>query len=65
MIDSEYCGYRDVRALFGISRSHLYRLNQAGLVRSVSLCRPGRKRGRRLFEVASIRELMRGNLGSR
>jgi hypothetical protein len=59
---AEFCGHKEARALFGISRSHLYRLHDEGLIRSVSLRSRGRLRGRRLFEVASIRELLHSNL---
>ena len=59
---AEFCGHKEARALFGISRSHLYRLHDEGLIRSVSLRSRGRLRGRRLFEVASIRELLHRNL---
>ena len=59
---AEFCGHKEIRALFGISRSHLYRLHDEGLIRSVSLRSRGRMRGRRLFEVASIRELLHRNL---
>ena len=59
---AEFCGHKEARALFGISRSHLYRLHDVGLIRSVSLRTRGRLRGRRLFEVASIRELLHRNL---
>ena len=58
----EFCGHKEIRARFGISRSHLYRLNEERLIRSVSVCSRGRQRGRRLFEVASIRELLYRNL---
>jgi hypothetical protein len=59
---AEFCGHKEARAIFGISRSHLYRLHDEGLIRSVSLRTRGRLRGRRLFEVASIRELLHRNL---
>ena len=59
---AEFCGHKEIRALFGISRSHLYRLHEERLIRSVSVCSRGRLRGRRLFEVASIRELLYRNL---
>ncbi len=48
--DSHTC-----RALFNLPRSTLYSLVSEGLIRSVSLKKPDGKRGRRLFDCASIR----------
>ena len=38
----------------GFSRSKLYELAGAGLIRSVSIRQPGQVRGTRLFDLASI-----------
>jgi hypothetical protein len=43
---AEFCGHKEARALFGISRSHLYRLHDEGLIRSVSLRTRGRLRAK-------------------
>jgi Helix-turn-helix domain len=41
--------------MFHISRSTLYALAAEGKIRSVSLCKNGKTRGRRLYDCASIR----------
>ena len=46
-------------AQFSIKRSLLYELDSDGLVESVSLRRRGRTRGKRLFNVDSIRSFLR------
>ena len=48
-----------VSAQFSIKRSLLYELDSDGLVESVSLRRRGRTRGKRLFNVDSIRSFLR------
>ncbi len=58
----EFCGFAEVRLLFGLSRSHLYRLADEGLIQSVVLRSKGKLRGRRLFVVESIRRLLFANL---
>ena len=54
----EFADHRMVTAMFSFSRAHTYRLWEAGLIKSVNLRIPGKLRGRRLFDVASIRALM-------
>lgn len=51
----EFGDHRTCRALFNLSRSALYKLAAAGRIRSVCVRNEGRKRGRRLFDCASIR----------
>jgi len=58
----EFCGFAEVRHLFGLSRSHLYRLADEGLIQSVVLRSKGKLRGRRLFVVESIRRLLFANI---
>jgi hypothetical protein len=43
---------------FGLSRSHLYALDKAGLIRSISLRQAHHRRGVRLLFVPSIREYL-------
>ena len=57
----EFCDSKQVKALFGLSRSHAYLLAQEGQIRSVCLRRPGATRGRRLFDCASIRAFLNKN----
>lgn len=54
----EFGDAQTVKALFDISKSHLYRLLEDGLIRSVSLKGRGKSRGRRLYNIASIRALL-------
>jgi hypothetical protein len=51
----EFADHRTARALFGLSRSYLYKLAEERKIRSVSIRKPGAIRGRRLFNCASIR----------
>ena len=44
--------------MFGLSRTHLYKLGKEGRVRTVSLRARGKTRGRRLYSVDSIRALL-------
>lgn len=61
-IAPEFCGFQEARQLFGLSRSHLYRLADEGRIKSVVLRGRGKLRGRRLFVVESIRSLLLSNL---
>jgi hypothetical protein len=47
-----------VHAQFSIRRSLLYELDKGGHIKSVSLRRRGRSRGKRLFSVPSIRSFL-------
>jgi hypothetical protein len=48
--------------MFGLSRTHLYKLGKEGLVRTVSLRGRGNTRGRRLYSVDSIRALLNASV---
>jgi hypothetical protein len=54
----EFGDHKGVRAQFGLSRAHAYALVAEGKIRSVCLRRPGATRGRRLFDLNSIREFL-------
>jgi hypothetical protein len=54
----EFCDGRQIRHIFGLSRTHAYQLAAAGHIRSVSLRKPGAIRGRRLFDCASVRAFL-------
>ena len=56
----EFVDSRGLRQMFGISRTAAYDLINDGLIKSISLRRTGRARGRRLFDVASVREYLMG-----
>jgi len=58
VVGPEFVGYAEARALFGLSRTHLYKLGKEGQVKTVSLRAKGTTRGRRLYSVDSIRALL-------
>lgn len=58
-LDPEFCDVRSLDRLFGIKRSLGYTLLAEGLIESVSLRRRGRIRGKRLFNVDSVRAYLR------
>lgn len=49
---------KTVHRIFGISRTPLYRLLAAGRIKSASLQDEGSARGKRLFHLPSIAELL-------
>jgi hypothetical protein len=57
--DPEFLDARGVEERFTIRRSLLYELHNGGHIKSVSLRRRGRSRGKRLFSVDSIRDFLR------
>ena len=54
-IEPEFVDVDGLRALFGLRRSHAYQLLAEGAIKGVSLRKKGSLRGRRLFNVASVR----------
>ena len=56
--DPEFLDAAGLQARFGIRRSFAYSLLADGAIRGVSLRRRGRLRGKRLFDVSSIREFL-------
>jgi len=60
-LDPEFAGHAKIREIFDLSRTHLYRLSTEGLIRSVSLRQRGKIRGRRLYDVKSIRNYLIAN----
>ena len=59
---TEWTDFHGVNELFGLLRSTTYHLYNEGLIESVSLRQPGEKRGKRLFNVASIRGYLNSRL---
>ena len=53
--DAEFVDAPGLQSLFSIKRSLAYSLLADGLIKGVSLRRRGQLRGKRLFEVASVR----------
>lgn len=58
----EFAGHAKMRDLFDLSRTHLYRLSSEGKIRSVSLRERGKTRGRRLYDVQSVRDFLAANI---
>ncbi len=61
-LDPEFAGHKKIRELFDLSRTHLYRLSCEGHVRSVCLRERGKIRGRRLYDVQSVRNYLAANM---
>jgi hypothetical protein len=59
---TEFTDFHGLNHLFGIRRSTAYHLVQEGAIKSVSLKNDGEKRGKRLFDVASVREFLQSRL---
>jgi hypothetical protein len=57
-LHTETTDYLGVQELFGIRRGLAYHLAQTGAIQSISLKEPGEARGKRLFDVASIRAFL-------
>lgn len=55
---TEWTDYHGALELFGLRRSTLYYLDKQGWIKSVSRRNDKDVRGKRLFNVASIRELI-------
>ena len=53
--DAEFVNSFGLERLFGIKRSLAYELMGGGFIRGVSLRRQGQTKGKRLFDVASVR----------
>jgi hypothetical protein len=58
----EFLDVHQVRIYFGLKQSHLYRLLAENKIRAVSIRQRGRSRGRRLFDVASIRAFLNASV---
>lgn len=61
-LNPEFAGHKKIRELFDLSRTHLYRLSCEGHVRSVCLRERGKIRGRRLYDVQSVRNYLAANM---
>ena len=58
-IDPEFVDWQRLEEGWGIKRSLAYQLLGDGKIQAVSLRRPGKSRGKRLFSVDSVREFLR------
>ncbi|MCC6356996.1 MAG: hypothetical protein IT577_24170 [Verrucomicrobiae bacterium] len=57
-IEPEFGDYRVLERMFGIRRSFAYVLSDRGDIRSVCIRRPGAIKGKRLFDLASVRAFL-------
>jgi hypothetical protein len=55
---TEWTDFNGILELFGLKRSTAYHLKNEGLIESISLRGEHEKRGKRLFNVASIRQFL-------
>jgi hypothetical protein len=60
--DAEFVDAPGLQARFGIKRSLAYVLLADGLISGVSLRRRGQVRGKRLFDVASVRAYLNSQM---
>jgi hypothetical protein len=60
--DPEFVDCDGLRQRFGIKRSLAYELLHEGAIRGVSLRRRGAERGKRLFDVDSVRKFLRAQM---
>jgi hypothetical protein len=56
--DVEFTDSPGVNRIFTLKRGHLYLLEQEGLIKGVSLRRRGAARGKKLWDVGSIRRYL-------
>jgi hypothetical protein len=61
--DAEFVDFRGLQSLFGIKRSLAYLLIADGAIKSVSLRRRGALKGKRLIDVASVRDFLNSRIG--
>lgn len=55
---SEWADAKGIRARFGLNRGFLYQLMASGRIVTRCVRVPGKRKGRRLFSVASVRSLI-------
>ena len=60
--EAEFVDADGLKALFGIRRSLAYTLLGEGRIKGISLRRAGTARGKRLFAVQSVRDLLNAQL---
>jgi hypothetical protein len=61
-VDPEFVDIPGLEVRWGIKRSLAYQLLNDGKIRGVSLRRRGQTRGKRLFDVASVRAFLRSQM---
>jgi hypothetical protein len=62
-VDPEFIDLPGLQSRFGIKRSLAYILIAEGAIKSVSLRRRGAVKGKRLIDVASVRDFLKTRMG--
>jgi hypothetical protein len=62
-VDPEFIDLPGLQSRFGIKRSLAYLLIADGAIKSVSLRRRGALKGKRLIDVASVRDFLNSRMG--
>jgi hypothetical protein len=62
-VDPEFIDLPGLQSRFGIKRSLAYLLIADGAIKSVSLRRRGTLKGKRLIDVASVRDFLNSRMG--
>jgi hypothetical protein len=62
-VDPEFVDIPGLQSRFGIKRSLAYLLIADGAIKSVSLRRRGALKGKRLIDVASVRDFLNSRMG--
>ena len=62
-VDPEFIDLLGLQSRFGIKRSLAYLLIAEGAIKSVSLRRRGALKGKRLIDVASVRDFLNSRMG--
>lgn len=60
--NAEFCDSAEAKHRFGIGRTMLYALHDQGVIRGGSLLRNGANKGKRLWDVASIRNYINSQM---
>ena len=60
--DAEFCDSPGAKSRFGLGRSYLYGLLEHGLIEGVSLRKRGQTKGKRLWNVDSIRRYLNAQM---
>jgi hypothetical protein len=56
--EPEFIDAKAMKERFGLSRTHAYLLTQENHIKSISIRRPGTKRGKRLWSYASVKDYL-------
>jgi hypothetical protein len=62
-VDRKYGKSATISQIFDLSHGKIYSLIEAGLIKSITLREPGRSRGTRLIEIASVEQYLQSLAG--